>query len=54
MAAGSWSRLVQSRVPKSVNCKKVLNFEVAVGCTSALGRLKSQYLAMVFGAGKLA
>jgi hypothetical protein len=37
--------------PTNNNCSTVLYLLIVVGCTSAEGREKSQYLANVFGAG---
>lgn len=37
--------------PSKRSCRNVLNFEIPVGCTSALGREKSQYRVKLFGGG---
>lgn len=38
-------------VPTSSSCRAVLTLEIVVGLTSAEGREKSQYRAMVLGGG---
>lgn len=38
--------------PTNPNCSAVLTLLIPVGCTSALGRLKSQYRAKVLGPGR--
>lgn len=38
--------------PTNPNCSAVLTLLIPVGCTSALGRLKSQYRASVLGFGR--
>jgi hypothetical protein len=38
--------------PTNPNCSAVFTLLIPVGCTSALGRLKSQYRAKVLGLGR--
>jgi hypothetical protein len=55
IAAGNMPLLTSGNAviaPMSPTCRKVLNFDSPVGCTSADGSEKSQYRAKVFGDGR--